>query len=84
MTETKAFAEKLNARTAEYVALTGELGDVAMSKAPATPKAKASSAKASPVAETAKATPAAQTESKAVPAAAKKKAPARKTAAKSR
>ena len=27
--ETKVFAEKLNARTAEYVALAGELGDMA-------------------------------------------------------
>ena len=54
MAETKAFAEKLNARTAEYVALAGELGDMAKSKAPVAPKAKASSAKASPVAETAK------------------------------
>ena len=89
VTETKAFAEKVNARAAEYVALAGELGEMAKSKAPAAPKAKASSAKASSVAETAKAAPAkaasvAQTESKAAPAAAKKKAPAKKTAAKSR
>ena len=82
--ETKAFAEKLNARTAEYVALAGELGDMAKSEAPVAPKAKASSAKASPVAETAKAAPVAQTESKAAPTAVKKKAPAKKTAAKSR
>ncbi len=93
--ETKAFAEKVNARAAEYVALAGELGELAKSKAPAAPKANASSAKASPVAETAKAAPAkaapapakaasvAQTDSKAVPAAAKKKASAKKTAAKS-
>ena len=58
LTETKAFTEKLNARTAEYVTLAGELGDMAMSKAPVAPKAKASSAKTLPVAETAKAPPA--------------------------
>ncbi len=56
--ETKAFAEKVNARAAEYVALAGELGELAKSKAPAAPKAKASSAKASSVAETAKTAPA--------------------------
>ena len=39
--ETKAFAEELNARTTEYVALAGEMGDMAKSKAPAAPKAKA-------------------------------------------
>ena len=82
--ETKVFAEKLNARTAEYVALAGELGDMAKSKAPAAPKAKASSAKASPVAAPAEAAPVVQTESKAAPAAAKKKVSGRKTAANSR
>ncbi len=87
--ETKAFAEKVNARASEYVALAGELGEMAKSKAPAAPKAKTSSAKASPVAETAKAAPVpaksapvAKTESKT--AAAKKKAPAKKTAAESK
>ncbi len=45
MTETKAFAEKVNARAAEYVALAGELSEMAKSKAPASPKAKKSSAK---------------------------------------
>ena len=39
--ETKAFAEKVNTRAAEYVALAGELGELAKSKAPAAPKAKA-------------------------------------------
>ena len=73
--ETKAFTEKVNARTAEYVALAGELGELAKSKAPATPKAKSTSAKSLPDA---------QTNSKAAPATAKKKIPARKTAAKSR
>ena len=88
--ETKAFAEKVNARASEYVALAGELGEMAKSKAPVTPKAKASSAKSSPDAETAKAAPApaksapaVKTESEAAPAAAKKKASAKKTAAKS-
>ena len=33
--ETKAFAEKVNARAAEYVALAGELSDMAKSKASA-------------------------------------------------
>ncbi len=82
MADTKAFAEKVNTRAAEYAALAGELGELAKSKAPAASKAKASSDKASPVAETAKAAPAktalaAQTDSKAAPAAAKKKAPAK-------
>ena len=83
-TETKAFAEKLIARTAEHVALAGELGEMAKSKAPAAPKAKASSAKASPAAETPQAAPVVQTEIKAAPSAAKKQAPARKTAATSK
>ena len=48
--ETKAFAEKVNARAAEYVSLAGELGEMAKSKAPTAPKAKASSANASPAA----------------------------------
>ena len=74
--ETKAFAEKVNARAAEYVALAGELGELAKSKSPAAPKAKAPSAKATPA-------PVAQTERKAAPAAAKKKASAKKTAVKS-
>ncbi len=72
--ETKAFAEKVNARAAEYVALAGELSELAKSKAPAAPKVKASPAKAAPVAPT---------DSEAAPAAAKKKASAKKTAAKS-
>lgn len=43
MAETKAFAEKVNARAAEYVALAGELGEKAKSEATAAtaPKAKA-------------------------------------------
>ena len=44
--ETKAFAEKINARAAEYVALAGEMGDMIKSKLPATQKAKASFAHA--------------------------------------
>ncbi len=83
--ETKAFAEKVNVRANEYVAIAGELGELAKSKAPAAPKAKAASAKATPAkAAPAKAAPVAQTESKAAPAAAKKKAAAKKTTAKSR
>ncbi len=72
--ETKAFAEKVNARAAEYVALAGELGELAKSEAPAAPQAKTSSAKAAPVLPT---------DSEAAPVAAKKKASAKKTTAKS-
>ena len=78
--ETKAFAEKVNARAAEYVALAGELGEMAKSKAPAAPKAKASSA-----ADTAKAAsaPAKATPAKAESAPAKAaSAPAKATPAK--
>ena len=45
MTETKAFAEKVNARAAEYVALAGELGEMAKAKAPAAAPAKKATAK---------------------------------------
>ena len=45
MTETKAFAEKVNARAAEYVALAGELGEMAKAKVPAAPSAKKATAK---------------------------------------
>ncbi len=89
MAETKAFSEKVNARASEYVALAGELGEMAKSKAAAAPKAKASSVKATPAkaasakAAPAKAAPVAQTESKEAPAAAKKKTAAKKTTAKS-
>ena len=38
--ETKAFAEKINARAAEYAALAGELGELAKSKATAAPNTK--------------------------------------------
>lgn len=55
--ETKAFAEKVNARAAEYVALAGELGDMvkttAAESAPAAAPAKAKS-KAAPAKATAK------------------------------
>lgn len=41
--ETKAFAEKVNARAAEYVALAGELGEMAKAEVPAAAKTKAKS-----------------------------------------
>lgn len=78
--ETKAFADKVNARAAEYVALAGELGEMVStnSAAASQPAAKATSAK--PAKTKAKATPA---KSKAT--ASKSKAPvAKKTAAKKR
>lgn len=78
--ETKAFADKVNARAAEYVALAGELGEMVStnSAAASQPAAKATSAK--PAKAKAKAAPA---KSKAT--ASKSKAPvAKKTAAKKR
>ena len=46
MAETKAFAEKVNARAAEYVALAGELGEKAKSEATSAAKTQAEPAKA--------------------------------------
>lgn len=68
--ETKAFAEKVNERAKEYVALAGELGELAQSKTAETAEAAAP----------AKAAPAKAAAEKAAPAAAKP-APAKKAAA---
>ena len=90
--ETKAFADKVNARAAEYVALAGELGEMVSTntstatQASANP-AKAKPAKAKPAGPKSKAAPAkskaAPAKSKAAPAkskatAAKSKTPAEK------
>jgi hypothetical protein len=70
--QTKAFAEKVNERAAEYVALAGELGEMAQTKAGTT--------QAAPTAPRAAKAPAAKAPEKK--AAASKKPTARKVAAK--
>ncbi|MGQ7844322.1 phasin family protein [Granulosicoccus sp. 3-233] len=73
--ETKAFAEKVNERAKEYVALAGELGEMAQSKA-------AESAKAAPAAKSAPASkPAADAPEKAAASKPATAAPAKSAAA---
>jgi hypothetical protein len=74
--ETKAFAEKVNARAAEYVTLASELGELAKSKGVTAPKANAAPAKSTP----AKAAPAKAKPAKSEPVAESVKPVAAKTA----